>query len=655
MARRILLADDSVTAQNMGRRILSDAGYEVVTVNNGSAALKKIAEQKPDLIVLDVYMPGYGGLEVCQRVKENRETARIPVLLTVGKLEPFKPEEARRVRADAFIVKPFEASELLTALTKLEDKIVPQGPQKPGRFAKALAAMEQSGSADSFGDTETGWKNRLTIPPPPARATEGEIPQVASSVVRELWREQESKPLDPKQEFERPIPAGLPPDITPEEIAAITAAAASFGSQPQEPAARSEAEKSEAEEPKSAVSSAAIDESPAEATAATFASAPQSQGPVTEVEPASTAAPPTAETAAATEAAKGNESGAAENPIATDSPVMPTQADSGDNIAAATTEQAAKPWTADAEVMAAIASLAPTNGHADGMAQTDGFVTAAARPEEEIPVIVAATVASAATAAESASGPRWIAEAIPVPEDESTFILQQEMEKAYAAFAAADAGRASYAASVAINTAVSAGESVGARAEQSLVAEASVSESTPAPEIIPMAQAEASSMISGIKEVAYAAGASTSAGSGHASAPEVTSSASAVPPLEIATRATDEGDKQREAELAAAWQNWKQIRESIVGSQLTAQIADAAAAGLKDVQPEEASPVMSEGDEEAAESESDESSTAAGESTAIASIVESVLAELKPKLMEEIAKKMKTDKKDKEKEKKKKK
>ena len=655
MARRILLADDSVTAQNMGRRILSDAGYEVVTVNNGSAALKKIAEQKPDLIVLDVYMPGYGGLEVCQRVKENRETARIPVLLTVGKLEPFKPEEARRVRADAFIVKPFEASELLTALTKLEDKIVPQGPQKPGRFAKALAAMEQSGSADSFGDTETGWKNRLTIPPPPARATEGEIPQVASSVVRELWREQESKPLDPKQEFERPIPAGLPPDITPEEIAAITAAAASFGSQPQEPAARSEAEKSEAEEPKSAVSSAAIDESPAEATAATFASAPQSQGPVTEVEPASTAAPPTAETAAATEATKGNESGAAENPIATDSPVMPTQADSGDNIAAATTEQAAKPWTADAEVMAAIASLAPTNGHADGMAQTDGFVTAAARPEEEIPVIVAATVASAATAAESASGPRWIAEAIPVPEDESTFILQQEMEKAYAAFAAADAGRASYAASVAINTAVSAGESVGARAEQSLVAEASVSESTPAPEIILMAQAEASSMISGIKEVAYAAGASTSAGSGPASAPEVTSSASAVPPLEIATRATDEGDKQREAELAAAWQNWKQIRESIVGSQLTAQIADAAAAGLKDVQPEEASPVMSEGDEEAAESESDESSTAAGESTAIASIVESVLAELKPKLMEEIAKKMKTDKKDKEKEKKKKK
>src|SRR5579885_2516134 len=120
----------------MGRRILIDAGYEVITVNNGSAALKKIAEHKPDLIIVDVYMPGYGGLEVCSRVKETKETSRIPVLLTVGKLEPFKPDEARKVRADALIVKPFEASELLTALTKLEDKIVPgPEPYKPGRFA----------------------------------------------------------------------------------------------------------------------------------------------------------------------------------------------------------------------------------------------------------------------------------------------------------------------------------------------------------------------------------------------------------------------------------------------------------------------------------------------------------------------------------------
>src|SRR5206468_12222039 len=136
LARKILLADDSVTAQNMGRRILTDAGYDVITVNNGSAALKKIHESHPDLIVLDVYMPGYGGLEVCQRLKESGETMRIPVLLSVGKMEPFKADEAKRVRADAHIVKPFEASELLAALAKLEDRIVPQGDSSHGRKKK---------------------------------------------------------------------------------------------------------------------------------------------------------------------------------------------------------------------------------------------------------------------------------------------------------------------------------------------------------------------------------------------------------------------------------------------------------------------------------------------------------------------------------------
>jgi len=147
LARKILLADDSVTAQNMGRKILADAGYEVITVNNGSAALKKIAELKPEIIILDVYMPGYSGLEVCQRLKEAQETSRIPVLLTVGKLEPFKPEEAKRVRAEGYIVKPFEASELLSTLSKLEDKIVPRAEaSKPGRFARANAAL--SGMAD---------------------------------------------------------------------------------------------------------------------------------------------------------------------------------------------------------------------------------------------------------------------------------------------------------------------------------------------------------------------------------------------------------------------------------------------------------------------------------------------------------------------------
>jgi CheY-like chemotaxis protein len=159
LARIVLLADDSVTAQNMGRRIMTDAGYEVITVNNGSAALKKIHESHPDLIVLDVYMPGYGGLEVCQRLKESEATMKIPVLLTVGKMEPFKVDEAKRVRADGHIIKPFEASELLSALTKLEDKIVPQSENSRGRRGKAETRKSRTAliedPAATFDDSHT--------------------------------------------------------------------------------------------------------------------------------------------------------------------------------------------------------------------------------------------------------------------------------------------------------------------------------------------------------------------------------------------------------------------------------------------------------------------------------------------------------------------
>jgi CheY-like chemotaxis protein len=119
VALKLLLADDNMTAQNLGKKILSEAGYEVVAVSNGAAALRKIAEMKPDVVVLDIYMPGYSGLEICDRLKRSPETADLPVLLTVGKMEPFKAEEGQRVRADGVVVKPFEATDLLSAVQRV--------------------------------------------------------------------------------------------------------------------------------------------------------------------------------------------------------------------------------------------------------------------------------------------------------------------------------------------------------------------------------------------------------------------------------------------------------------------------------------------------------------------------------------------------------
>jgi DNA-binding response OmpR family regulator len=116
---KILLADDSVTAQNMGKKILSEAGHEVVTVSNGAAAAKKIAEIKPDLVLLDVFMPGYSGLELCERLRNAADTTKMPVLLTVGRMEPYSPQDGARVKADGVIIKPFEATDLTAAVERL--------------------------------------------------------------------------------------------------------------------------------------------------------------------------------------------------------------------------------------------------------------------------------------------------------------------------------------------------------------------------------------------------------------------------------------------------------------------------------------------------------------------------------------------------------
>jgi twitching motility two-component system response regulator PilH len=611
LARKILLADDSVTAQNMGRRILTDAGYEVVTVNNGSAALKKIAELKPDLIVLDVYMPGYGGLEVCQRMKENKETARVPVLLTVGKLEPFKPDEARRVQADAYIVKPFEASELLTALTKLEDKIVPQPePYKPGRFAKAIAAVEQI-APDGFGDSDSGWKERLIIPHPAAKQAEPEPePVVAVKAERELKASLGG--------FERPCPSGLPADITPEEIAAITAAAAKANAGEQAPTETTVAEPvaaAEIDTPVEHVAQAvgnAVEPEVAEETPATFASATQ-----TEV-----AAEATSEVASLQEAP-------AEEAKIDISKVTEVEV-------AASSSATDRVLTSDAEVLAALASLGSSS---DLSAKTGEPVFSTTSAAAEL-------VAAAA----KFTGPRWIAESIPVPLDEATFILELEMQKQYAAFAAADAVCAKLAG--ATSSVVYESPAVAQPAATfSEAASIAIVETAPEPveEFRAVVESSSEETISEEKGEAFAAaaGASENGGVGLVAAPEVSEASAAEP-----------GEAQRESELAAAWANWKQIRGSIMGSQTVVQIsapieevaavAEPEAMQAEVVQAEPAEIVQAEGAPEIEAAEVSASAVEEAEADGasdISDIVDNMLAELKPKLMKEIAKKLKTDKK----------
>ena len=116
---KILIADDSNVAQRMGKEILVAEGYEVLTVNNGHTALKKVSEFAPDLILADIFMPGASGYELCQSVRTDPKFGHIPIVLMVGAMEPYDKDEARRVGADGILTKPLQSTDVVVLVSDL--------------------------------------------------------------------------------------------------------------------------------------------------------------------------------------------------------------------------------------------------------------------------------------------------------------------------------------------------------------------------------------------------------------------------------------------------------------------------------------------------------------------------------------------------------
>src|SRR5712664_2904426 len=97
---------------------LKDQGIDVVAVGNGEAAVRKISDIRPDLVLADVFMPVRNGYEVCQYVKSDPSLAHIPVILLVGAFDPLDEQEAQRVGADGVLKKPFVPPDPLISMVK---------------------------------------------------------------------------------------------------------------------------------------------------------------------------------------------------------------------------------------------------------------------------------------------------------------------------------------------------------------------------------------------------------------------------------------------------------------------------------------------------------------------------------------------------------
>jgi CheY-like chemotaxis protein len=136
---KILVADDNANIQKMVVLAFEERGIQVVTVGNGEAAVRRIPDLNPDLVLADIFMPVRNGYEVCEFVKKDERFAHVPVILLVGAFDPLDEKEARRVGADGVLKKPFVPPDPLIAMVM---SALEKNPKVAAEMAKAKEAKE---------------------------------------------------------------------------------------------------------------------------------------------------------------------------------------------------------------------------------------------------------------------------------------------------------------------------------------------------------------------------------------------------------------------------------------------------------------------------------------------------------------------------------
>lgn len=120
----VLLIEDSLTESEMLTRYLQQAGLLVISVKSSEEAQTHLNGQKPDLIVLDVILPGQSGFEFCRELKTNQNTKQIPIVMCSTKNTDVDKMWGNMLGADAYLPKPVNQAEFLQTICRLMGKAV---------------------------------------------------------------------------------------------------------------------------------------------------------------------------------------------------------------------------------------------------------------------------------------------------------------------------------------------------------------------------------------------------------------------------------------------------------------------------------------------------------------------------------------------------
>jgi len=205
MRRTILVADDSATIQRLVTETFADADFDIVSVSNGDAAVRKIEEVHPAVILADVYMPGKNGYELCTYIKHHATLSETPVILLAGAFDVFDEDAARETGAASSITKPFEpqalvdlvlsvfaaAAERATARTEVAEPVEESDLLGLEQLFKP-AAPDASGS--SMGDQEVDRIADRVIQKVSTQLIESIAWNVVPEIAEKILREEAKRP-----------------------------------------------------------------------------------------------------------------------------------------------------------------------------------------------------------------------------------------------------------------------------------------------------------------------------------------------------------------------------------------------------------------------------------------------------------------------------
>lgn len=121
--KKILIIDDMEMMVKLISNILVPAGYEVVSANNAYEGLRKVRETKPDLVILDIIMPGMSGFEVCKILRDDESNNLMPIIIISGKDDEGDKLTGLELGADDYIIKPFNPRELISRVNNTLKRI----------------------------------------------------------------------------------------------------------------------------------------------------------------------------------------------------------------------------------------------------------------------------------------------------------------------------------------------------------------------------------------------------------------------------------------------------------------------------------------------------------------------------------------------------